>query len=459
MHVTFSHIHFDNNKRKNTVYVSPAVAKQLRLRGKRTVALALGNRQYRSQVQTYRRKGRHLLLPKTVHTAIRAPLPGRMMVATDATRRRIRIGPLIGILTNGIVHPTHPFGTRTPFLREILLHSPGKAYAFAFTPRDVHWQQQTVTGMFANPQGGWLRLNVPLPDVVYNRLASRQADRSPAILALKNRLIRHRIPFFNWSFYNKSDVYRLLAQQEDIKRYLPQSLIRPSASQFQAMLKKHPFLYVKPTTGSLGKGIFRVATTPRGYTVRSRIASTNMIFRFGTFASMWKHLTRGQGRLHAVVVQQGIRLLAIEGRPIDFRVHLMRDETNAWVVSGMGCKKAGKGSITTHIRNGGTLLTPETALWSLFGERADTLLTKIKDVCMQLAQAIVRRSTHHIGELGFDIGVDEDENIWMFEVNAKPGHSIFKHPALREEGKRTLSLFYAHCLYLAKFKRQGGQKR
>lgn len=99
-------------------------------------------------------------------------------------------------------------------------------------------------------------------------------------------------------------------------------------------------------------------------------------------------------------------------------------------------------------------MTPEAALGRIYGSssKADEVLSKAKQAAIQLAEAIERNQTHHIGELGFDIGIDRKDNIWMFEANSKPGRSIFKHPSLRTEGMATLRHIFEYCVYLSRFR-------
>ena len=165
---------------------------------------------------------------------------------------------------------------------------------------------------------------------------------------------------------------------------------------------------------------------------------------------------RHKGALRGYVAQQGIRLIEIDGCPIDFRFHMHKNGKNQWVVVGIGAKKAGKGSVTTHLKNGGSLLTPEQALDRSFGSRGEEVLRYAKSVAISLAESIEAHQQHIIGELGFDIGIDKDEKVWMFEANAKPGRSIFKHPSLRVEGKASVEHILEHCLYLSKFRRREG---
>jgi D-alanine-D-alanine ligase-like ATP-grasp enzyme len=99
-------------------------------------------------------------------------------------------------------------------------------------------------------------------------------------------------------------------------------------------------------------------------------------------------------------------------------------------------------------------MTPEQALSHSFGEKEEEVLKEAKEIAIQLSEAIERNYTHTLGELGLDIGIDRNGDVWMFEANAKPGRSIFKHPELKEQGKASLEYILDHCLYLSKFRRR-----
>ncbi|MNJ43020.1 Endospore coat-associated protein YheD [compost metagenome] len=232
----------------------------------------------------------------------------------------------------------------------------------------------------------------------------------------------------------------------------------PTPEQIKDLLERHSLIYYKPNSGSLGNGIYRLSHIAKsGYYARYRNGGKNALLRFGSFGSLMRTLQTRHGRsLRGYVAQQGIRLIEIDGCPIDFRFHMHKNGRNHWVVVGIGAKKAGKGSVTTHLKNGGSLLTPEQALGRTFGSRADEVLRNAKNVAVTLAEAIEYHHQHLIGEIGFDIGIDKDEKVWMFEANAKPGRSIFQHPSLKAEGRASVEHILEHCLYLSKFRRREG---
>ncbi|WP_339321833.1 YheC/YheD family protein [Paenibacillus sp. FSL W8-0194] len=456
MSLTFCNVHF-SQKPEKVVYVSNNLLKSLKLSGKKNIQLRLGRDVIHAAVKSINKPGKHLYLGSGVRNGIRVPSAGGVYIRNQDNE--FQLGPLIGVLSDGPTNTSQPFGSRTQFIKQLLREGRKKCYIFAFTPRDINWQQETVNGYFLSENGSFYRRTVPLPDVVYNRLPSRKAETSSPIIQLRERLGRRKIPYFNWSFFNKSDIYRLLENDNTVNKYVPESHMNPTPEKIKEMLERHQFLYYKPSGGSLGKGIYRLTYLPKkGYFARYRKGSGNVLLRFSSFNSMMRMLQARHGRsLSSYVIQQGIRLVEIDNCPIDFRFHMHKNGKNNWVVVGIGAKKAGRGSVTTHLKNGGSLLTPEQALSRAFGPRSEEVLQNAKKVAITLAEAIEFHHQHLLGEIGFDLGIDQDEKVWMFEANAKPGRSIFSHPSLRSEGKASVEHILEHCLYLSKFRRRDSE--
>ncbi|MNW39351.1 Endospore coat-associated protein YheD [compost metagenome] len=457
MSLTFCNVHFTQQPQK-VVYVSDTLMKNLKLSGKKSVHLRFGGERVPATVKPINKAGKHLYLASGIRKGIKIPKAGGVYLRS-LQEGEVQIGPLIGVLSDGPTSSTsNPFGSRTGFIKQLLRYGSKQSYIFAFTPRDIQWESETVNGYFLNESGKFIRKKVPLPDVVYNRLPSRRAETTSSINQLRERFIRKKIPFFNWSFFNKSDIYRLLERDPQVNRFVPESIMSPTPEQIKDLLDRHNLIYYKPNSGSLGNGIYRLSHVGKsGYYARYRKNGRNALLRFSSFGSLMRTLQARHGRsLRGYVAQQGIRLIEIDGCPIDFRFHMHKNGRNQWVVVGIGAKKAGRGSVTTHLKNGGSLLTPDQALGRTFGSRADEVLKNAKAVAITLAEGIEANHQHLIGEIGFDIGIDKDERIWMFEANAKPGRSIFKHPSLRAEGKASVEHILEHCLYLSKFRRREG---
>jgi hypothetical protein len=433
------------------ITISRSLSKALQINTTRSIILRLGNKTVSAPVRIWNREGHVIAIPHSLSSSIYLPASGKCLVKSG-NGREIQLGPLIGILAGPANNSSLPFGGLTGFIREFMQAGVNKAFYFAFAAKHVDWNREVVTGYFPDADGKWIRRTVPLPDVVYNRSPSRRAENTAAMSAFKTKFVNRKIPIFNWSFFDKWSVYRLLDGEQEVSKYVPESINNPNAEEIRRMMEKHRFVYLKPDAGSLGIGIYRLTYTPnRGYFARFRRNGSNVLIRFPRFDGLFKMLQKHNLKLQYYVLQQGVRLIELENCPIDFRFHLTKNGNNQWMASGIGAKKAGKGSVTTHVRSGGMLMMPEHVLKSVFGSRSEQVLDNAKSVAIKLAEAIERNYPHRLGELGFDIGIDQNEKVWMFEANAKPGRSIFKHPSLKAQGKTSLVNLFEHCLYLSRF--------
>lgn len=453
MSLTFSIIHFSQQPEK-VVFMSGSLIKSLGLANRKNVQLRLGRDSVSASLKPIERSGKHLYLSAGVRNQLLVPRSGPAYIHSEKAGE-IELGPVVGVLSDGPHNPSNPFASRTAYIKQLLREGNKKIFVYAFAPRDINWQRDTVNAYMLGASGQFIRKTVPLPDVVYNRLPSRRTDFSAFTNQLRERFTRRGIAFFNWSFFNKSDINSKLENDVQAAKYLPETHNSPGPERIKDMLERHRFVYYKPSGGSLGNGIYRLTYHPKkGYFARYRTASGNTLLKFPNFNSLMRLLQARQGAgLKNYVIQQGIRLIEIDGCPIDFRFHVHKDGNNRWTVVGIGAKKAGKGSVTTHIKNGGSLMPPEQALGVTFGSKAKEVLERAKQAAIVLSEAIENSQSHVLAEIGFDIGIDENEKIWMFEANSKPGRSIFNHPSLRVEGKASVEHIIEHSMYLSGFHR------
>ncbi|MFL6557194.1 MAG: YheC/YheD family protein, partial [Bacillus sp. (in: firmicutes)] len=149
--------------------------------------------------------------------------------------------------------------------------------------------------------------------------------------------------------------------------------------------------------------------------------------------------------LEEMLVQQGINLLRNEARSIDFRVHTNKDDMGKWHVSAIAAKIAGPGSVTTHSRSGGDIKTLE----EIFSNEECTWYTaKLSNAALLLSSSLDRNVEGIIGEIGFDLGIDRNGDVWLFEANSKPGRTIFTHPELKDFDLLTRKLSIAFAVFL-----------
>ncbi|WP_080847534.1 YheC/YheD family endospore coat-associated protein [Cytobacillus gottheilii] len=359
------------------------------------------------------------------------------------------IGPLIGIFTSGFTSfPMRPIGDRTMFFAKLLsVKSNIGAIPFVFGEQHINWEQGTINGYFYFKEG-WITMEVPYPNAIYDRLPNRKTERQKQYRAVKARLQEeYFIPWYNPGFFNKLDISERL-QQTSVEKYLPETHPFTSFSIVERMLADYGHVYMKPINGSLGLGIHQIIYDRQGeaYYCRYRDENKqNKLQKFSSLEALSKYIFKSRN-LNSMLVQQGIHLIRKEQRPIDFRVHTNKDEHGEWQISALAAKVAGRGSVTTHVKSGGVIMTAEEIFTNK--EEQKQAVDALSKAALEISKALEGTVEGLIGEIGFDLGLDRLGNVWLFEANSKPGRSIFKHPELREFDLLTRKLSLSYAVFL-----------
>lgn len=385
-----------------------------------------------------------IVIPETVRALLKLPQNGKThLIIHEET---LHLGPLVGIFTAGFTESTlRPIGERSLFFAKFLTveRSIG-IFTFVFGAHHINWDEGTIEGLVYG-KDGWKQMVFPFPNVVYDRLPNRRIENHAALKVVKNRLINeYSIPWYNPGFFNKWSIHQLLIGDEKVSKFLPETYHTPSIQQIEQMLSTYQSVYLKPANGSLGLGVFQLMYSREENQYYFRYRDDDEMNRLRKYPSL-EHFLKStfiNRKLSDYLAQQGIKLIRLDQNPIDFRVHTNKDQNGQWKVTAIGAKVAGKGSVTTHLNNGGVVKTLE----EIYEDSRDRIkaLHDLTEAAILLSEAIDLKIKGFVGEIGFDFGIDQNGKVWMFEANSKPGRSIFSHPELKEADltSRKLSLLY-----------------
>ncbi|PCK22324.1 spore coat associated protein [Bacillus pumilus] len=399
-------------------------------------SVALGSHLVDGFTTSYHQHSRKILLSADLYSDLLIPYESKAdVVIVDHT---LYIGPLIGIFTAGFEQNAQPLGARSDFFIKLLQSFRQHAgVAYLFGTHSIDWERGTVEGLLYQ-QKKWIKKQLPLPSVVYDRLPNRKATQSAFVQETKRKLTQeYDIPWFNPYFFNKWHIHEQLMTDERTTSFLPHSIQLDPADalmKIKTLLHLHQVIYLKPMNGSHGDGIYRLKTTESGMTACS---NGGMTIQYESVDDFLKQLRKGRV-IHDFIAQQGIELLQIENQLLDFRVHTNKNKDGHWTVTAVAAKVSGDHTVTTHQLHGGTVKT----LNVVFPEAKTRLqmLQQLSDTALTLSQVIDEKMPGFIGEIGFDLGIDHTGAIWMFEANSRPGREIFQHASLKNSewliGKR-----------------------
>ncbi len=445
------------NMEQDMIFFPNNILGQLKLKPNQSVPLYFGlTEKIMVKVKSSKSTQNELVISSSIKNKINLPFTTKLILKKEDGG--IRLGPVIGILTTDL--RGSKFGGYTAktknhfgdFFKGLLIHGESlPVYYFVFTPDRINWNTRKIQGIFYHPQlygDTWKEFTMPFPDVIYNRVPNRQAERNFQIERIKSEHERMGGKLFNYDFFNKWDIYQLLDSEANVKNFFPETYINPSLNTLQQMADKHPIVYLKPASGSLGLGIYKVRKLENGYNLQYRIGTQNKSLTYSQLSAVYKTVF-SQKNPRNYLIQQGVNLIKFKERPVDFRIQLHKNRENQWNLIAIGAKAAGAGSVTTHIRTGGTLLDSIKFLKQTYGEKAGAVVNQIKNASIQIAKAVEEKSGKPLGELGLDIGIDDHQRIWLFEVNSKPGRSIFKHPSIKKAGNLASRYILEYAIYLA----------
>lgn len=379
-------------------------------------------------------------------------IPGKeLLLHAFVEQDTLFIGPLIGVLTSGFTsYPLRPLGERTSFFAKLLsVNKSVGVLPFLFGEEHIDWEKGSIKGLFLE-EGEWKTYEIPFPNVIYDRLPNRRSERKAKIIQMKERLKKdYLIPSYNPGFFSKMDIFERLQQDDRASIFLPETHPFTSFSVMERMLADYGHIYMKPANGSLGLGIHQILYDRNNNIYYCRYQDDNgqkKLTRFTSLEALFKKVFTKR-KLTNMIVQQGIHLIREDGRLIDFRVHTNKDEDGQWQVTAMAAKVGGNGSPTTHIRNGGKVLT----LDEVFANSQDRMsfAQSLSDAALCLSKALDGQVEGIIGEIGFDLGIDKEGRVWLFEANSKPGRSIFTHPSLKASDLLTRKLTLGFGVFLA----------
>ncbi|RTE09263.1 YheC/YheD family protein [Paenibacillus whitsoniae] len=368
----------------------------------------------------------------------------------------LSVGPLIGVMISRVYagSPSRPFGAITAFCRELTTAcEQAGAVVYFFPPQEMHANAQSIAA-YSYSGGSWTKKTFPIPNVIYNRLTSRRYENMPNVQQfLKDAKTNHGTHIFNEKYLNKTEVFDALRKDSSLHRYLPESHLFKNYTMLRSMASRHPVLFLKPITGSLGKGIIRIRREAGDvFTAHSTTLSG---VRRQTFPSLSAAFQAIAGKLRAqrYQIQQGLNLITAEGNPIDFRALVQRGATGQWEITSIVGRIAGSQHFVSNLARGGSLSTVPTALAKagFSPENRSAIKKRLRKAALDIAKGVETQIQSHFGELGIDLAVDTSGRVWLLEVNSKPSKD--DNTALNADKKirPSVKTLVKYARYLAKF--------
>ncbi len=406
------------------IAIGAGFLKKLKLPLREPVTLRFGSA--RREVRITQSSQASLRMSPQLAASLSIPHGTKLCVSYHAASRTLHIGPLIGVLMSRVyTHtPDRPFGAMTAFCAELTeacrLHG-GAAYFF--TPNDIGGEASSVQG-WALSEGRWIKSSFPCPNVMYNRVTSRKLENKPQVQQFMRELkTRYGSVAFNEKYLDKTEVFQALRKEKGVHAYLPESYLFKNFAMLKTMCKKYNTVFLKPITGSLGKGIIRITSQPEGGGYQCSFSSLSGVKRqhYPTLTQLFQTIS-GKMKQRRYQIQQGLRLMETGGRPVDFRALVQKNGEGEWAVTSVVARVAASNTFVSNLARGGTLspVSEAVARSNLPSGVRTGINTKLRTAALSIAKSVDVTIDGHFAELGVDLAVDAAGRVWLLEVNSKP---------------------------------------
>ena len=401
--------------------MSSQLFKQLNL-NKQEIKISIGKKMVKVNIRPVEMTPNEIHFPEVLFQHFCLPIqPYKFHAIYKKEMNSLFLGPIIGLVTDfknkGNDEPH--FGSIHNFCEELhhgITDNGGFLYVFSY-------QDFSVQGYYFDT-GIWKPAGLPLPDVIYNRIHSRRLEFGKEYQLFRQTLAELCIPIFNDRFLSKWEVHEHLTHENHLHSFIPDTNIF-TKDNLTAFIEKYETIFIKPVHGSQGRNIFKLQKENNHFSLESSVTSPlenkQTILSFEKIYLLLKPLVNNR----IYIIQQGIPLLTYQSRGMDYRVLCHKNHQNNWDVTSVVARISAENEFVSNIARGGEIMPPINALKeNMSVSDAKRVIAQMKDLAIETALIIERKTSGITGELGIDIGIDQDGKPWIIEVNSKPSKNF-----------------------------------
>lgn len=438
--------------KKSGLTIHPAAANSLGIGRKKTVSVSFGCVRLFADVNfSDQVPESEIRLPAKSLAELHLPEYPEYEVAVQ--QNELVIGPCIGLLLS-----REDRRLTLSFLEHMKIYV--KAYEqlhgaiIIFALDKVDTVGRLVEGYGYNPDSQQFEKGVfPIPSSIYRTIGLNSHWKNFFLTVLGDKV-------FNSRYFNKSDMYRWMSENSEIGSHIPfTKKYRVPQDAFE-LLELYNKVYIKPMAGLGGRGILRMQKCVGKYVFQYRENGVNQkdVIESREQAEEYLKEKLSSGRY---LIQKAVNLIQYKGGVVDFRCIMQKDQFGKWQCMSIIGRCGERNSIVSNISSGGRAFRAnEMIKKSLI--LPPEVLPHFKDSMCRLTMQICTVLDEYglnCGTLGIDVGIDTENNLWLFEINNRdpdPTIALNIHDWQLYEQLKSGPMFYAK--YLAGFPGASGVK-
>lgn len=283
-----------------------------------------------------------------------------------------------------------------------------------FTPEDINIRKKRIQGqMLINDQ--LVNVNSRIPDFIdvtphiFNEKNRRKYTKEIEFLKKNSELSIDRRQIIR-----KDKLQKVLSESKEFSYLAIPTMKVKDFKGFLDKINQNKKMVIKSVSGLQGKGVTLVSMQDTNFIVgekkQERVLSQNQLEDFFNSNIYGKNY----------IMQKYINSRSNNGEPIDCRIHLEKNKYGKWEVARKFIRIGIGQKVVSNISQGGCISDVKNYLKSTFGDNWKKVYNKITEIEKRLPYFIEKHEKKQFMVMGFDVGIDLNGEVCIFEVNSFP---------------------------------------
>ncbi|MFC5711350.1 YheC/YheD family protein [Thalassorhabdus alkalitolerans] len=280
-----------------------------------------------------------------------------------------------------------------------------------FSSEDVDFLNEKVeASVYGKPL--YQKKVVEFPDVIHNINPTNSLNRSNI-----EKKLRKIIPFTTFGIGDKLNLPAKFIESKLFAELLVPFKVITNVAITIEFIEKNKKAVIKPLLGRQGQKIYFIEKKAENkYLVRDH--KKKVILQAFQLKDFIHYLLSEKGKY---MVQRYINSRTKDKSPFDIRAHMQKNGDGEWTLTKIYPRIGSKKSILSNISRGGRTGLLNEFLKKEFGElKSGNLESNLVNLAFDLAWWTDKCYGSAIDELGLDLAIDENNKIWLHEINGGP---------------------------------------
>lgn len=405
-----------NKETKGKVFISGEISASHILPNQTSTPVSAGHRSLNTEVIPHPAlKEDEFMISEDVLESL--AIPADIKYQVRFVKNGIRFGPVIGLLMTG--NKNSLTKRKLKGLSDYsLIYPEVNGLLLALSAEGIDFEKGLAEGYYYNSDADgknthWREGIFPLPDSIFQR-----ANVPEDVMIKLKQYTGNRV--FNSNYFSKWEFWKMMSKFDTIREHLPHTRLLSSVESIDYMLSNYDAVYLKPINGTLSRGLYKVKKDKNSYIFQGKKGTDVKRTSFGKETEEFiKNITGG----YRYLIQQAIHPLMIDGRHIDFRVIMQKDDTLKWVCPVIVAFLGDPGDICSNWGYQTTFKELFSRHYNFSQEKVFKKRQEVIEVCRNVCEMLSLTGENY-GDLGFDVVIDESLKVWVLESNKRHYHSV-----------------------------------